>query len=228
MFCLELNVEQKNHLMPHPRHFNEAYINQMCANIGSFFVRFQERFIDYVPRVYDGPFYRFLHLNEMEGDFSLVEKSNSVFSVKLFSLKGELRFSGRYDGCSIVAVNAWCDDYSSLEISSSSETVIKNFKSLYVSTEFVKPIVISPDTVLKVNYINVPATENTLLVKFEPDSAINPLLLEGFLVCDNTLSPSVPELSVLKCTDHLDISKYVLPNWRPFAAAAKTLVTLLR
>lgn len=225
----EMNVEQKNHLMPHPRHFNEAYINQMCSNVATYFLRFSERFVNLIPKIYDGPSYRFIGPDDfVGGQISVFDKSNSVFTTKVFSFEEGVNFSEKFYGFELVALSAWCDGYSSVKLVSDDVEVIKNFKSLYTCSELVESMKISENTRVELNFKNVPPTENTLLVKFEADTKINTLLLEGFLICDNTVKASVPDVSAIRSLDYLDISQFVRPNWRPFAAAAKTLVTQLK
>ncbi|MFS7244769.1 hypothetical protein AB6880_03525 [Rahnella inusitata] len=231
-----LNKDQVDLLLPHPRHFNEAFVYQMTYNFSKLVAEeirpnfrkilndrfFKQAGIRNHPYV-NGDDYVFMPASEMIGDFTIESKENSAFSAKIINLTGTSRFNETYNNYKIVAINAWCDDYSSIIISDNISTIVKSFIRHYTTTEIKNPITISESLSVNKNIENIPTTEFSLLARYDKSKKVHDLKLEGFTLSlgDGTSNSFRMPLDENEIKD-LDISSKVMPKWQPYAAASRS------
>ncbi|WP_392422696.1 hypothetical protein [Acinetobacter soli] len=223
-----LSLESLNLLMPHPRHFNEAYLYQMTLKLSDYIKNYYDNFKVRIFNYFNGPEYFFLSAKNFNLDDYVVKKKNSLYSLDLLIVEHEnLKIKKEFLGWNILAVNTWCDDYSSVEISSieGNYKVIKSFKNLYTSIELVDTIEVYNDTIIKLNKENIPPTEPTLLVKYNESVTPELLKIEGFLLMNNFCNPQYPPYNI-NDLNLLDITSQVYVNWDPYIAASRTLIQL--
>jgi len=231
-----LNKDQVDLLLPHPRHFNEAFVYQMTYNFAKLAVEeirpnfrkilndrfFKQAGIRNHPYV-NGDEYIFMPASELIGEFTVDLKENSAFSAKIINLTGNARFKDFYYNYKIIAINAWCDDYSSIIISDNENSTVKSFIRHYTTTEIKKPITISNSLSVKKNVDNIPTTEFSLLAKYDKSKNIHDLKLEGFTLSlgDGVSNSFRMPLDENEIKD-LDMSSRVMPKWQPYAAASRS------
>lgn len=219
---LQLNSEQIDLLLPHPRHFNEAFTYHMSLNLSNYIKSKSLPLIEEKKFVLNGPDYYYLKSSDMVDSLPPELKSNHSFSAEVITIKNPVKFPSEFNGKILLAVSMWCDGYSSLLIGDHSSKTIKNFGHLYTCAELVKAITITTETTVSLNTENTPPTEKTVLANYDKNEKVNTLKLEGFLLC-NYKHNSVSNVEYIK-KEKLDISKLVLPNWRPYAAALKSFI----
>ncbi len=218
----QLNSEQIDLLLPHPRHFNEAYIYHMSLNLSNYIKSKPLPLTDDRKFILSGPDYYYLKSSDMVGSSAPELKSNHSFSAEVINIKTPVKFPSEFNGKILLAVSIWCDGYSSLVIGDQSIKTIKNFSHLYTCAELIKQITITTETTVSLNNENSPPTEKTVLANYDKNEKINDMKLEGFLLC-NYQNHTVSNVQYIK-KEMLDISKIVMPNWRPFAAALKSFI----
>lgn len=216
-----LNLEHFDLLMPHVRHFNEAYLYHTMSNLALFIKsQFFEIFSKRRPYL-NGADYKFIHAKTLLGNTKVEIKCNSMFEVEIADVSGRLSFPKDTYGDEIVAISAWCDGYSSILIENSNKKLIKSFGRLYTASELVQPFLITADTRLELNRSNLVSTEPTLLVNNNKMDDLNALKIEGFLARRCQVDTDLDFAATKK---DKDLSGLVLPKIEPYLAASRQLL----
>ncbi|MCG2574279.1 hypothetical protein LVY74_12035 [Acinetobacter sp. ME22] len=222
-----LNLDNLNLLMPHPRHINEAFIYHLMLNICNFIKNNNGFCFKKIIRDSVKDKYKYFSAEDFDISPNLENKKNSAFSVNLSIIDNKFyKFPKIFIGWQLLAINTWCDDYASVIISSKNMDyfVVKSFGKLYSSSEFISSIEISEDTVVTLNVDNIISTEPTILVKYNEKGNQSDLKIEGFLLVNNKVEDVVNNY-VYDIID-LNITEQIWVNWEPYIAAMKTFLSL--
>jgi hypothetical protein len=198
-----------NKLIPHPRHINEALLHQLGINIANhleknnFFIQTSHN---------TGYQYSSIMAKDICIE-SMKNKKNSIFSEMLINTEMVRKLDAKYYGKTIVAIAAWSDGYSLLQIQNEKDTIIKAFSNLNTVTELLEPILITKNTSFEsILSENLP-TEKTALVSRKKDEIITTTLLIGFLIRDGVRSAENTSFFEIKNLEEL------IPQYEPYIKA---------
>lgn len=214
-----LPKEHLDNLLLHPRHLHEPMMHNAGKEIAKYLLEHRNTLLvdAYTREIYDGPSYTHIAANELQGVLS--ERTNSNFSEQVVSITSPIELPESAYDKEIIAIAAWCENYSTIEVFNDSDKCIKTYSKHYNVAEIRNPIFVDATTRITVNKANDAPTEKTILAKHNPNNQVEPFLLAGLLLRQPRLAAYPDDIHR---EDPLDISKLVIPDWRPYGMGLRS------
>lgn len=198
-------------LMPHPRHLHEAMMHQLGINLYYDYIKnpfekkdkIRNHNLEYIYKSVSDLKFRNISIKQNSVYCDSISKIDSIEFIEEFFLDYE-----------IVAISAWSDGYSLLEIKNKQQHIVKPFSHLKTVSELLQPIEITRDLTFNSIPENIPPTEKTALVVTPKEISPVPTSIVGILIRKKNVT-NVNHQS----TFAVESRNHLIPNEKPYIKA---------